>query len=91
MRGRLIETVGNVVRQLNFEFIRSEVAPEDPIEVQRKKIQVRQRAYEVLIETAINLVGVESKVAGFSDEEIDQTFRHIIQTLETWEALEKQE
>jgi len=91
MRGRLVETVGNVIRQLNLEFMRSEVALDDPVEVQSKKVRVRQRAYEVLIEIAVNLVGVESKVVGFSDEEVDQTFRHIVQTLETWEALEKRE
>lgn len=91
MQGRLIATVGNVVRQLNLEFVRSEVAPKDPVEVQKRKIQVRQRAYEVLIEIAINLAGVESKVVGFSGEELDRAFRHIIQTLETWEDLGNRE
>ncbi|KPV62459.1 MAG: Transaldolase [Candidatus Bathyarchaeota archaeon BA1] len=91
MRGRLIETVGNVVRQLNLEFMRSEVAPDDIVEVQRKKVHARQRAYELLIEIAANLAGVESKVVGFAGEEVDQTLRHITQTLERWEVLEKLE
>jgi hypothetical protein len=91
MQGRLTETVSGVIRQLNLEFIRSKVASNDLVEVQRRKIQVRQRAYEVLIEIAANLVGIESRAVGFSDEEVDWTFRRIIQTLETWEALEKKE
>ncbi len=91
MPGKLTETVGGVIRQLNLEFIKSKVAPNDPDKVRRRKIQVRQRAYEVLIEIAVNLAGIESKTVGFSGEEVEWTFRRIIQTLETWEALEKRE
>jgi len=89
MRGSLVETVGNVIRQLNLEFVKSELSPDDPVEVQRRKILVRQRAYEVLIETAVNLIGVESGVVGFSDEEVDQASQYIRQALGTWETLEK--
>jgi len=91
MRGSLIETVGNVIRQLNLEFVKSKSSTDDPVEVQRRKILVRQRAYEVLIETAVNLTGVESRVVGFSDEEVDQASQYIRQALGTWEALEKGE
>ncbi|MEM2935594.1 MAG: transaldolase family protein [Candidatus Bathyarchaeia archaeon] len=91
MRGSLVETVGNVIRQLNLEFVKSESSPDDPVEVQRRKILVRQRAYEVLIEIAVNLTGMESRVVGFSDEETDQASRYICQALEAWEALEKEE
>ena len=71
--------------------MRSKVLSNDSDEVQRKKILVRQRAYEVLMEIAVNLAGTESGRVGFSGEEVDQTFRHIIQILEAWEALEKRE
>ncbi len=91
MRGSLVETVGNVIRQLNLEFVKSESSPDDPVEVRRRKILIRQRAYEVLIETAINLIGVESRVVGFSEDEVDQASRYIRQALEAWEALEKKE
>jgi len=88
MRGSLVETVGNVIRQLNLEFVKSESSPDDPVEAQKRKILVRQRAYEAIIEIAVNLIGVESKAVGFSDEEADQASRCIRQALETWEALE---
>lgn len=91
MRESLVETVGNVIRQLNLEFVKSEGSPDDPEGVQRRKILVRQRAYEVLIEIAVNLVGVESRVVGFSDGEMDQASQYILGALETWEALEKGE
>lgn len=91
MRGNLIETLGGVIRRLNLEFVKNRVTPDDPVEVQKKKIQVRQRAYEVLIEIAVNLAGVESKVVGFLGDEVDHTLRHITQALRAWEALERQE
>jgi hypothetical protein len=91
MRGSLVETVGNVIRQLNLEFVKSESSRDDPVKVQKRKILVRQRAYETLIEIEVNLAGVESRAVGFSDEEMEQVSRYIRQALETWEALEKGE
>ena len=49
--GKVQGIVGNAIRILNFEFTR------DPT--------IRQRAYEVLIEIACNLFGVESQRVGF--------------------------
>jgi len=91
MRGSLVETVGNVIRQLNLEFVKNGFLKDDPVNVQRGKILVRQRAYEVLIEIAVNLTGVESKMVGFSDEEVNQASLHIRQALKAWEALERGE
>lgn len=88
MIGRLSETVGNIIRQLSLEFLKSEVRPSDPTEVQIRKIRVRQRAYETLVEMALNAFGAESKMTGFSDEEVKQTLQQVIETLEAWEASE---
>jgi len=90
MVGRLSETVGNVIRQLNLEFLKSEVSPHDPADVRIGKIRVRQRAYEALIEIALNTVGAESKRVGFSEEEAEKTLQHIVRTLEIWESSEAQ-
>jgi len=91
MSGRLVETAGAIVRRLNLEFLRSRASPNDPAEVQRRKLLARLRAYEVLVEVAVNLSGVEARAAGFSDGEADEAFRHITRTLEGWEALEGEE
>jgi transaldolase len=73
--GKVQGIVGNAIRILNFEFTR------DPT--------IRQRAYEVLIEIACNLFGVESQGVGFSRDEIDGSIRNITETLRIWEATEK--
>jgi transaldolase len=73
--GKVQGIVGNAIRILNFEFTR------DPT--------IRPRAYEVLIEIACNLFGVESQRVGFSRDEIDGSIQNITETLKIWEATEK--
>ena len=91
MRGKLVETMGNVIRQLNLEFMKSRFTEGDSPEVMVRKTQVRQRAYEVLIEAAVNLAGIERRVVGFSDDESAQSFKHIAETLSAWETVERRE
>lgn len=91
MVGRLSMVIGNVIRQLNLEFRRSKTDFTDCEEVQKGKIKIRQLAYEVLIEIALNLAGVESKVVGFAEEEVSLALQHIINIVERWETLESLE
>lgn len=88
MVGALSETVGNVIRQLNLEFARSEISPEEPQEIQKTKIRARQRAYELLVEVALNIIGTEANRVGFSSEETELTFGEIMNALKTWEKNE---
>ena len=88
MNGKLVETVGSVIRQLNLEFLKGTIAPIDEPEGRRSKTVARQRAYQLLAEVALNLAGIERKKAGFSDQESDETFARIVRTLQTWEATE---
>lgn len=88
MAGRVADCVGDIVRRLNIEFVRSQISPDDPAELRAKKAQVRRRSYEVLVEIALNLVGIEGRRVGFSEEEIDQTVREVVNALRRWEELE---
>ena len=91
MRGMLNETVGGVIRELNLEFVRSKAASEDSAEVFRKKIQCRGWAYQVLMEIALNLAGIESRMVGFFTDEVKETHERILRTLKVWENLERKE
>jgi len=91
MNGKLVETVGSVIRQLNLEFLKSSVTSLDKPEDRRSKMVARQRAYQLLAEIALNLAGIERKKAGFSDRESDETFARVVRTLERWEATEMNE
>jgi len=74
-RGSLEKVVGNAIRQLNLEF--------------RKSAASRKVCYETLIETALNLMGLERKRAGFSEEESGAVLGEIVETLRGWEASER--
>jgi transaldolase len=76
-RGSLEKIVGNAIRQLNLEF--------------RKSAASRKECYETLIETALNLMGLERKRAGFSEEESGAVLGEIVETLSGWEASERAE
>lgn len=91
MLGDLVKILGGIIRQLNLKFIKSRLRSTDTEEDRANKVQIRQRAYELLIKVAVNLIGLESKRTGFSDEEVKQALKRIIYTLEKWEKLEKQE
>ena len=76
-RGELGAVVGNAIRQLNLEFLKSPSA--------------RKECYETLIETALNLVGLERKRAGFSEEETEPVLGEVVEALKGWEAQERKE
>jgi len=88
MKGRLDVVVGDVIRQLNLEFVKSTQATGALDEV---KVRTRQMAYEVLAEIALNLYGIEGMVVGFSAEEVAKVLGNIEKALTTWEDIERKE
>jgi len=84
-------TIGNVIRQLNLEFVKCALDAKDSIDTQTSKIKSRQRAYQVLIEIALNLFGVEKSLIPLADEEVEKSLKMIRPCLEDWETLEKRE
>jgi len=91
MKGRLEQTIGSAIRQLNLEFVKSALYGKDSVDIQIFKVKARQRAYEVLIEIALNLFGVEKRLVPFTDEEVEKSLKIIKSCLESWEVLEKTE
>jgi len=91
MCGKLADVLGGVIRRLDLEFAKSKPLPEDDEESEIKKVWRRQRAYCLLMEIALNLIGMESQRVGFSKKEASASLKRIVYTLEKWESLEKQE
>lgn len=77
VQGKLELVVGNTIRRLNFEFIESK--------------SVRKYCYETLIEIALNLTGLESRRAGFSEKETEAVLREVVEALKGWEGAERNE
>ncbi|MCS7120382.1 MAG: transaldolase family protein [Nitrososphaerota archaeon] len=86
MRGRLVETLQNVVRQLNFVFNVSLLNG-----FNEREILICGRAYDTLLNMALNFYGFERKIVGFSEKEVDEALEIIVRTLEDWERLEREE
>ena len=84
MRGHLRETVGNVIRQLNFTFNYSFIQ-----EKNERTIILCSRIYNVLLNIALNLAGFERKIIGFSDEEAEDAIKMIIDALRGMEEYER--
>ena len=85
MRGKLVDVLGATVRRLNFPFIKRKVSESDEVIVQRF------RAYDVVLEMIWNLVGLEARRVGFSEEEISEGIKALTNALKTWEETEKKE
>ncbi|OYT61630.1 MAG: hypothetical protein B6U69_03240 [Thermofilum sp. ex4484_15] len=91
MRGKLMEVIRGIVRRLNFEFRRNYLSPDDDQVTLKKKILIRARAYEVLLEIAINLIGAERVKVGFGERETETCLKYIEETLKEWEGIEREE
>jgi len=85
--GRLADIVGSIVRQLNLIFMEAKWI----IEKREDVIVQRGRAYDVLIEIAINLFGLEREWVGFTDRDVEETLEIIRNALSTWESVEREE
>lgn len=94
MRGRLEEVIGNVIRQLNLLFTKAilrDAGYGETLDKDTRRVLICARAYEVLLQTALNLIGFERRIVGFSEEEVEGALRKIKETLTGWERLERED
>ncbi|TRZ44728.1 hypothetical protein D4S03_11795, partial [bacterium] len=84
MKNHLVETIGNVIRQLSLAF--TEAILEEDTE---KSGITCYRIYEALVNQALNLIGFEVKIVGFSDAEAFDSFTLLLNALNDLEALER--
>jgi len=89
MNGILSKTVSSVIRELNILFALSKPTVEDTKEWLKKIINLRQYAYEVLLEMALNFYGLESR--WLNEKEKFESLQYILSVLEEWENLERKE
>jgi len=87
MNGVLVRTVTGVIRNLNILFAQSHRVEGDSKESLRGKVHVRQYAYEVLMEMALNFYGLESR--WLDEEEKTECLQYILNALEEWEDGER--
>ncbi|RLG91410.1 MAG: hypothetical protein DRO16_00465 [Thermoprotei archaeon] len=89
-KGKLLDIIGSAIRRLNLIFISANPAM---LEGEERKKQVLSRfyAYDVLLEITWNLIGLESKRIGFSEEEVNRTLDAILNVLKDWEEIERKE
>ncbi|MGQ9638383.1 MAG: hypothetical protein ACUVQ9_11015 [Thermodesulfobacteriota bacterium] len=89
INGRLSKTVGEFIRRLNLIFVTSKPNPKDSFEFFSHNLTLRQYAYEVLLEMALNFFGLESR--WLNPEEKSNCLQFILNTLEEWEGIERKE
>lgn len=89
MIGHLEGTVGGIIRALDIKFNNSMIKIAEGGN-EAKHISTCARTYDLLIQIALNLYGLESrKIIGFPEEEIERTLELIENALESWEGVEK--
>jgi len=89
MIGHLKETVGRIIRALNIKFNNSMMQLAEGQE-ERRHVLTLARSYDLLVQTALNFFGLESrKIVGFPEEEIERALELIKNTLESWEMVER--
>ena len=89
MVSHLEETVGTIIRALNIKFNNSMIKLARSGE-EGKHVSTCARAYDLLIQIALNLFGLESrKIVGFPEDEMERTLKLIENALESWEGVEK--
>lgn len=81
--GRFTEVIGSLIRRAKLEFLK----PGTPEEVAVR----RARIYDVFLEIAINLYGMEKDWMGLSDEEASEAEKMIIEALKEFESIEREE
>ena len=89
MNGILSKTVSGLIKQLNILFASSKPIPDEAEELFKKKVHLRQYAYETLLETALNFYGLESQ--WLQEEEKAESLKYVLSALEEWEDLERRE
>jgi len=84
MRGHLEETLGNTVRKLNLAFSKAVLDKN----YENKVVQCA-RIYDTLVNMALNLIGFERKIIGFSENEARKSLTLITTALRDLEKLER--
>ncbi len=87
--GRLSKTIGDFIRRLHLLFVTSRPLPKSTSKSFLQNLSLRQYAYEVFLELALNFFGLESR--WLDPEEKSQSLRFILNTLEEWEEIERRE
>lgn len=83
--GKLAEVVGSITRRLNLIFARARWVED----CDESTILKRGYAYDLLLEIAINLFGMEADWVGFTEEDVEDSLRIIRNTLSAWESIER--
>jgi len=81
--GRFTEVIGSLIRRAKLEFLRPGAPEETAIR--------RARIYDVLLEIAINIYGMEKEWMGLSDEEASEAEKMILEALKEFESIEREE
>ena len=89
INGALAKTVSGVIRGLNILFVSAKPLPKEAGSSLREKIQLRQYAYEVLLEMGLNFHGLESR--WLNEGEKSECLSYILNALDEWESVEKEE
>lgn len=89
INGRLAETVGGFIRELNLSFFLSRPLLDASKESLEQKIRLRAHAYEALLEMALNFYGLESR--WLDEKEKGDSLGYIFHALQEWENLEREE
>ncbi len=89
INGRLTETIGGLIRSLNVSFFLSRPIRNDSKASLEEKIRFRAFSYEALLEMALNFYGLESR--WLDEKEKEDTLGFILNTLQSWEEMEKEE
>lgn len=84
MKGHLEETVGNVIRQLNLVFNNALLE-----EKSERAILLCAEVYDFLVNVALNLLGLEGKIVGYSEDETESTLENVTNALRDLENLER--
>ena len=90
MVGKLRDVISALIRRAGIIFIKSKVSGANG-EKRSELIAKRYRIYDLLLELLWNLVGLESKRVGFSEEEVNDSINFIVNALKDLEAVEREE
>jgi len=90
MVGKLVGVVRSIIRKLDIIFHSSILKITEGIEKEKCVLNCA-RAYEVMLEMALNFCGLESrKIVGFSEEELETSLELIQNALNDWERFERE-
>ncbi|HDD33752.1 MAG TPA: hypothetical protein ENG30_01225 [Thermofilaceae archaeon] len=83
LRGKLPSIVGCLARRLKLEFLKAGDFEE--------KVSRRARAYDLMFEIALNLIGIDARHAGFEEGEVEEAISIIRSVVREWEEIERSE